>query len=326
MRNPAASCHNVGSSRFFHLSMKHLATLADITTEQLIRILDLAEKLQQQKEKHGFLQPLLKGATIALTFEKPSLRTRAAFDIAAADLGAHPIFFGPDEIFLSSDGTDRETIEDIVRNVERFSDLIVARVFKHKTIQKMAAISRVPVINALCDRHHPTQAICDLYAIRKHFGKFTGLKVAWIGDGDNVAASLAQACRLVGMRFAISTPNGYGLPDDILAGSDLMTTCDNPLEAVIDADIVATDTWISMGLEHEKDERDRVFQPFRVTPEIMSHAKKSAIFMHCLPAYRGEEVAAEVIDGPQSIVFDEAISRLYIARALLILLINRELG
>ncbi len=302
--------------------MQHLATIKDLETAELIALLDLAENLQQEKEQNGFIRPLLKGKTVAMTFEKPSLRTRAAFQIAAADLGAHPIFFGPQEIFLSSDGGDRETIADIVHNIERFADMIVARVHKHGTILEMTALSQVPVINALSDGHHPTQAICDLLAIRRHFGGFANLTVAWIGDGNNVCASLAQACNLVGVRFRASSPTGYELANEITDDLSNYTFTKNPVEAVTDADIVVTDTWISMGAEDESAKRREVFAPFQVTAELMAFAKPTAIFMHCLPAHRGEEVTAEVIDGSQSIVFDEAICRLHIARALLVTLIK----
>ncbi len=295
-----------------------------MSAQDLINILDLAEKLQQEKERNGFIKPLLNGKNIAMTFEKPSLRTRAAFEIAAADLGAHPVFFGPQEIFLSQDGGDRETISDIIHNIERFADAIVARVFAHDSIIEMTNISKVPVINALCDLHHPTQAICDLLAIRHHFGGFEGLAVAWIGDGNNVCASFAEACDLVGMPFRASAPSGYELADEITQQLGNYTFVADPMEAVKDADIVVTDTWISMGSEAESVQRHKVFPPFQVTPEIMAQAKPTAVFMHCLPAHRGEEVTAEVIDGPQSIVFDEAICRLYIARALLVKLIIKD--
>ncbi len=295
--------------------------MSDLTSETLLEILDLAEALQQEKEQNGFIKPLLKGKTVAMTFEKPSLRTRAAFEIATADLGAHPIFFGPQEIFLSKEGGDRETISDIVHNIERFADAIVARVFAHDSIATMTEISSVPVINALCDQHHPTQAICDLLAIRRHFGGFKNLTLAWIGDGNNVCASLAQATALVGIRFRASSPEEYRLPASITDRLANYEFCRDPLDAAKDTDIVVTDTWVSMGSETEGIKRRKVFAPFQVTSHIMANAKDSAIFMHCLPAHRGEEVTAEVIDGKQSIVFDEAICRLYIARALLVKLI-----
>ena len=302
--------------------MRHLTAMHDLTPDELLDLLDLAEALQQEKVRNGFLAPRLKGKTVAMTFEKPSLRTRAAFEVATADLGAHPVFFGPNEVFLSQDGGDRETISDIVHNIERFADAIVARVHAHESIEEMAVVSAVPVINALCDRHHPTQAICDLLAIRRHFSGFAGLTLAWVGDGNNVCASLAQACDLVGIPFRASSPGGYALPDEItqeLSGYQFFA---QPEQAVADADIVVTDTWISMGSEAESVKRRKVFPPYRVTPELMARAKPQAVFMHCLPAHRGEEVSAEVIDGPQSIVFDEAICRLYIARALLVRMID----
>jgi len=302
--------------------MKHLTKINDISKNELIDILDLAKELELKKKQDGFLPPLAKGKTLAMLFEKPSLRTKAAFEIAMADLGGYPIFFGASDVFLASDKEERESIYDITKNVDHFADIICARVFRHESIQNFAKFSDVPVINALCDKHHPTQAICDIYAIREHFKDLENLKLAWVGDGNNVATSLVQICDLLDIYVSIATPAGYEIPKQEIQNIKNIEVTNDPKKAVKDADIVVTDTFVSMGQESEKKERYKIFSPYQVNENLMKNAKKKAIFMHCLPAHRGYEVTEGVIDGPQSIIFDEAVSRLYIARALILKLLK----
>jgi len=299
-----------------------LTKISDFSKEQIWEILKLAKELQDKKEKNGFLSPLLRGKNIAMIFEKPSLRTKAAFEIAAADLGAHPIFFGRNEIFLSDDGDERESLFDIIKNLEKFCDLIGARVFSHSTISQMAEFSGVPIINFLCDQHHPTQAICDIFAIWQHYGKVENLKIAWIGDGNNVANSLAQICEILGINFFISSPKNFQIPPQKISNFKNVFSVDDPLEAAQNANVIMTDTWVSMGEEKQKQEKIKQFSSFQINKKLMKKAKKKAIFMHCLPAHRNIEVSSEVFDSSQSIVFKQAVARLFIARALLIKLLK----
>ena len=290
--------------------MKHLLKISDFSFQEILDLLILADRLAKQK-KEGSL-PQFSGKTFALLFEKPSLRTRAAFESGANDLGIMPTTFGRSEVFFASDGEERESTSDIMKNLEGFADILLARVFSHKTLTDMAEVSQIPLINGLCDEHHPTQALCDALTIFRHFGSFQGVKVAYIGDGNNVAKSLMEISLLLGMEFIAATPKGYEIPN-----APQNTQTHDSKEAVKNADVVYTDTWISMGDETEREEREKIFAPYQVNATLMKQAKKEAIFLHCLPAHRGQEVSAEVIDGEQSQVFPQAHARRDIARALL---------
>jgi ornithine carbamoyltransferase len=260
---------------------------------------------------------VLDGKGVALLFEKPSARTRTSTEMAVIGLGGHPIYIRPDEVAIGV----RETAEDIARTLAGYCSVIAARVFDHATLESMATAVSVPVVNLLSDRAHPCQALADLLTLRERLGALEGRRVAFVGDGNNVAASLAFGAALTGVELTVSSPPGYELDDDVvdrarnLGGSiDLVT---DPFEAVKGADAVYTDVWVSMGDEAEADVRRAAFVGYRVDGELMSAAGPQAFFLHCLPAHRGEEVSAEVIDGPASAVWQQAANRMDAARALL---------
>ena len=290
-----------------------------------------ASSFREKHHKGLRHEGLLCGKVVALVFEKPSLRTKMAFEVAATSLGATPIFLSSSQILASGNNErGRESIPDIGRNLERFSDLIIARVYNHDSIVELHRSISIPVINALCDRHHPTQALADLMTLRLKKGDLAQVKVAYIGDGNNVATSLCQICALAGINFACASPTTHQIPEDEInvarnfansSGSHLEFVTE-PSQALCDADAVYTDTFVSMGQEAEKDLRSQLFQTYQVNSDLMRLAKPDAVFMHCLPAHRGEEVTDEVIDSPQSVVFDQAECRLHVAKALLALMLE----
>ncbi|MBU1018727.1 MAG: ornithine carbamoyltransferase [Patescibacteria group bacterium] len=298
----------------------HLTKITDLSKKEILEIFDIAKDLNFQHLNTGQNQEHFKNKSIAMIFEKPSLRTKVAFEVAATQLGGNAIYLSSPEILTSGSNIQgRESISDIAKNLENFADIILARVFSHKTIQELAENSQIPVINGLCDLHHPTQTLADLYTIWDlHSGFPKDLKVTFIGDGCNTANSLMLGCDIFGIKFSISTPKGYEISEKItqLAKHKFQST-NNPKKAVKNTDIIYTDTWISMGLEDEFKKRLKIFKPYQVNSELLSHAKHSAKIMHCLPAHRGEEITAEVIDSPASIVFKQSKARLLIAKALL---------
>jgi ornithine carbamoyltransferase len=303
-----------------------LTCVADLTREDAEVLLARAFSFKRKHDEGVRRENILDGKVTALVFEKPSLRTKIAFEVAATYLGGTAVFLSSSQI-LASGGHEhgRESIPDIGRNLERFADMIVARVYRHEVIRELSDAVSCPVINALCDRHHPTQALADLMAIRARFGGDARVKTAFIGDGNNVATSLMQMCALCGLDFAIASPKGYEIPDiergfgvhHAEKNGTILSFLREPADALKNADVVYTDTFVSMGQEREKRERLAAFEGYRVTPEMMRFAKPEAVFMHCLPAHRGEEVVDEVMDSQQSIVFDQAECRLHIAKALL---------
>ena len=308
--------------------MSNLAKIADLSVSDLNAIVTLAERYRVNRGNGSEADKPLAGRFVALVFEKPSLRTKVSFEVATVSLGGHPLFLSSGQIFASGDNqAGRESIPDIGRNLERFCDVIVARVYKHSTIDTLSRTVKVPVINALCDQHHPCQAIADVLTMERLSKNGKGaLKVAYIGDGNNVATSLAQACVLRGHSVVVASPKGYEVPvDDQKATNSLRVNegqsiefIHNPAEAVVDADIVYTDTFVSMGQESERAERLAAFKGYQVDAALMAKAPSHVKFMHCLPAHRGEEVTDEVMDGPQSVVFDQAESRLHVAKAVLV--------
>jgi len=301
--------------------IKHITKITDLNKEEILEILKMAADLQYQYLNTGENSPYFKNKTIAMIFEKPSLRTRVAFEVAANHLGGNAIYLTSSDILVSGGNMQgRESIPDIAKNLENFTDVIMARVFSHKTVELLAKHSKIPVINSLCDLHHPTQTLADLYTISDLFGGFhDGLKVAYVGDGCNTANSLFLACDILGIDFSIATPVGYGVPGEILklAKNGNFKISNDPKKAVENADVVYTDTWISMGMESEFQKRIKDFQGYQVNKELLSHAKPNVKVMHCLPAHRGEEITDEVIDGSHSVVFAQAYARLPIAKALL---------
>ena len=295
-------------------TMRHLLTLADLTAAEIERIFSIAVDLKQKYEK-GLREPLLPGRVMALLFEKPSLRTRVSFEAGMAHLGGSSVFLGADAGFGR-----RETIADFARTLDKFADVIVIRANRHQTAVDLAAHAACPVINGLTDFGHPCQALADLHTLRELAGKLAGQTLAWIGDANNVARSLALGCGKLGVRMIMATPEGYRFDEPSLAwikrqspGLELAVTAD-PAEAVRDAAAVYTDVWASMGQEAQQEARRRDFAGYQVNAALMRHARREAVFMHCLPAHRGEEVTDEVIDGPQSVVFQQAANRMHVQK------------
>ena len=295
---------------------KDFLSITDLSAKEIWQVLLLAKKLKQNKNKH-----FLRNKQMVLLFEKPSLRTKLSFDIAMNQLGGHTVYFGPGEVGLGT----REPGADVAKVISSMTDLIAARVFSHKDLEQLAKNSEVPVINALSDLEHPCQALTDLFTIWEIKRMIEGLKIAYVGDGENnVAHSLALGATMLNMSFACASPKGYRMNKDIVLKAKkygkVLETID-PKEAVKNADVVVTDTWISMG-DSDKEKRMKIFKKYQVNQALMQLAKKEAIFMHCLPAYRGKEVTADVIDGSQSVVFQEAENRMYVQKALLIYLLG----
>jgi ornithine carbamoyltransferase len=307
--------------------MRSLTKIADLSVDDLHAIVGLAERYRLQRVNGVPGDKPLAGRFVAMVFEKPSLRTKVSFEVATVSLGGHPVFLSSGQIFASgANQSGRESIPDIGRNLERFCDIIVARVYSHQTIATLRSVIHVPIINALCDQHHPCQAIADVLTMERLATNGGGsLKVAYIGDGNNVATSLVQACVMRGHNVVVASPTGYEVPLDQqrmtaslqVAPSQSIEFIHNPAEAVANADIVYTDTFVSMGQEGEYAQRIAAFKGYQVDGSLMAKAPSHVKFMHCLPAHRGEEVTDEVMDGPQSVVFDQAESRLHVAKAVL---------
>jgi ornithine carbamoyltransferase len=305
--------------------MRHLLTLADLTTAEIERIFSITEDLKTKFEK-GLREPLLPGRVLALLFEKQSLRTRVSFEAAMIHLGGHSIFLGQDVGFGR-----RESIADFGRTLSEYVDLIVVRANRHSTAVNLAQHSDCPVINGLTDFGHPCQAMADLYTIRELVGpRLTGRTLAWIGDANNVAHDVALGCGKLGIRLVMAVPPKYRFSDASLdwvyrqvPELDLTVT-DDPIEAVCDAVAIYTDVWTSMGQEAERDDRRATFAPYQVNAELMAHAQKGAFFMHCLPAHRGEEVTDDVIDGPQSVVVQQAGNRMHVQKGILAWLLGTQ--
>jgi ornithine carbamoyltransferase len=293
--------------------MKDLISIADLTSEDIQNLIKSAIELKQ-----GGKRTLLEGRILALIFEKPSLRTRVSFDVAMNQLGGHAIYLSPAEVGLG----EREPISDVARVLSRYADGIVARTFAHKSVALLAKYASVPVINGLSDEEHPCQVLSDLLTIYEKKGGLEGLTVSYIGDANNVANSLLLACFLMGIDFRIASPKGYGPKGKILAQARTIMVTDDPKEAARGADVVYTDVWTSMGQEAEAERRRSAFAGFQVNAELLSLAKKDAIFMHPLPAHHGEEIAEGLLDAPQSVVFDQAENRLHMQKAILVRLMG----
>lgn len=308
------------------LAGRDLLTLADITPDELQLILDTASEQKAAWAAGDRSQPLA-GMSVALIFMKPSMRTRVSFEVACYRLGAHPVVLGGNDTVFSRG----ESVYDSTKVLERYVDAICIRTFEQAMVEEIAEIATVPVVNMLTDRFHPCQGLADLLAIRERFGRLDGLTFAYVGDGNNMAHTYLMGGALSGMEVRIASPEGY-LPDESVVaraqeiaastGAKLTVTTD-AAGAVDGANVVAADTWASMGQESEHASRVGVFEPYRVDSHLMAAAATDAVFMHCLPAHRGEEVTDEVIDAPYSIVFDEAENRLHAQKALLSLLLGR---
>jgi ornithine carbamoyltransferase len=303
------------------LKGRDIVSIDDLTTEELVQLIDTSMRLKDELYV-GQQHEVLHGKTLGMIFEKPSLRTRVAFETAMTQLGGHAIYLGPNDIKLGK----RETTEDIARVLSSMVNVIMARVFAHKTVEDLAKYSKVPVINALSDFEHPTQIVGDMLTIKEKFGGFDGLKLAFIGDGNNVAHSLMFAGAKLGMHVVVASPKGYEPSEKVMSRcAEISKTTKAKVEAVNDpneaaqgADVIYTDVWASMGQEAEAEERKKIFAPYRVNSKLMSLAKPTAIFMHCLPAHYGDEVTEEVGHGPQSAIFQEAENRLHSIKAMLV--------
>jgi ornithine carbamoyltransferase len=294
--------------------MRHILEIDDLSSSELGRVLDLATAPDPAR--------VLTGKGMALIFEKPSARTRNSMEMAVVQLGGHPVYISANELGLDT----RESVEDVTNTMAGFHAAIGARVFEHSTVERMAAVNRVPVVNLLSDQSHPMQALADLLTMRREFGDLAGRTVAYVGDANNVARSLALGAGLAGMNFRISSPPGYGFTDADLDHVRLTglrpKIFDRPEDAVAGADAVYTDAWTSMGQEEESEQRRRDFEGFTVDERLMGFAQAGAIFLHCLPAHRGEEATDTVLDGPGSRIWVQAANRMHAARGLLSWLIN----
>ncbi|MBN1877547.1 MAG: ornithine carbamoyltransferase [Anaerolineae bacterium] len=301
--------------------MKHFLTLADLTAAEMHHILNLAVRIKQEWQA-GNAPTYLKDKVLGMIFQKPSLRTRVSFDVAMLQLGGNGLYLSPNEIQLGK----RESVADVARVLSRYVNVLMARVFAHEDIVELAKYAGVPVINGLSDYVHPCQGMADFLTILEHKGTFQGKKLTYVGDGNNVATSLLFGATLLGMDFTIAAPQGYGLHPAVwdmgrrlaaASGARIVVTYD-PLEAFVDADVIYTDTWTSMGQEAETELRRKVFPPYQVNEDKLRYAKEDVIVMHCLPAHRGEEITDAVADGPHSVLFDQAENRLHAQKAILV--------
>ena len=303
------------------LKGKDLLTLADLASEEIIGLIEKAVELKEKTLKKQFDYPL-KGKILGMIFDKSSTRTRVSFEVGMLQLGGSALYLNGNDLQLGRG----ETIADTAQVLSQYLDGIMIRTFSHSSVEELAEHAAIPVINGLTDLYHPCQALADLLTVYEKKGKLAGLKLAYIGDGNNMAHSLMIACTKVGMDVSIAAPKEYFPDSDVTAmceefaeisGAKLVIT-DSPTEAVKDADIIYTDVWTSMGQEAENEQRLKAFQDYQVNEELLEQAKEDYLFMHCLPAHRGEEVSAEVIDGPHSVVFDQAGNRLHAQKALLV--------
>lgn len=310
------------------MKQKHLLTLHDWSTDEILETLDLADQLKYE-QKHGIAHPHLKGKTLGMIFSKSSTRTRVSFEVGMYQLGGYALFLSSNDIQLGRG----ESIYDTANVLSRFLDGIMIRTFAQSDVEDLAKYGSIPVINGLTDLVHPCQILADFQTIREHKdGQLKGLKLAYIGDGNNMAHSLLYGGAKVGLNVSVATPPDYMCNPDVVknamedakaTGAELTITND-PVEAICGADVVYADTWVSMGQEEEKAKRMKAFFGYQIDQTLFSQADKEAIFLHCLPAYRGYEVTEEVIDGPQSVIFDEAENRLHAQKAVMVKLMGQQ--
>jgi len=294
----------------------NLISIADLSSEEIRAVLDRADELKVRRDDPA-ARSILAGKSLAAIFEKPSTRTRVSLEVAMTDLGGHALYLNSGDLQLGRG----ETIADTARVLSRFVSGIAARVYDHNTVEELARTATVPVINSLSNAEHPCQILADLMTMRERFGRLAGLKVAWVGDGNNVCNSTILACALMGMDIAVASPPGFGPDRKILDQADRLggrtVVVADPVEAVRGADVVETDTWVSMGDEAEAAKRAEAFRRYQVNSGLLRHAKSDVIVLHCLPAHRGHEITDEVMDGPQSAILDQSENRLHSIKAVL---------
>ncbi|MBN2109869.1 MAG: ornithine carbamoyltransferase [Methanosarcinaceae archaeon] len=297
--------------------MKHLLSMTDLSHEDLVELLDMAADLKE-KRLRGKVTDLLKNKSIGMIFEKSSTRTRVSFEVAMSDLGGHALYLNTRDMQLGRG----ETVADTAHVLSRYLYCLVARVYSHDTVRELAENSSIPVVNALSDLEHPCQILADLLTIREYKNRLKGLKYAWIGDGNNVCNSAILGCAMSDMEIAVACPPGYEPNGKIVEQARKLggrvTVTNDPLEAATDADVLYTDVWVSMGDEQEREKRLADLSPYQINSGLVDAAKQDVIVMHCLPAHRGEEISADVMDGPHSVVFDQAENRLHAQKALLL--------
>ena len=300
--------------------MMHLISASDLKREEMHNLLDLAALMKEGRDSY---MDALKGMSLAMIFEKPSTRTRVSFEVAMVELGGHALYLNYADLQLGRS----ETICDTASVLSRYVHAITARVYSHETVRELARCADIPVINALSDMEHPCQLLADLLTIRERKGDLKGLRIAWIGDGNNVCNSLILGSAITGMNLSVACPAGYEPDARVVAhanelGSSVLLTND-PVVAASGADVLYTDVWVSMGDEKEEEKRLRDFSGFQINRDLLSHAKSDCIVLHCLPAHRGQEISAEVLDGEHSVVLDQAENRLHAQKALLMTVIPR---
>lgn len=300
--------------------MKHFLSIAALTPDDLHRLLDVAARLKEEWRQGGN-DPVLQGKSLALVFQKPSLRTRVSFEMGMVHLGGYAFYLSPDEVKMGG----RESVPDVARVLSGYVDGVMARVFAHDHILQLAEHGSIPIINGLSDYSHPAQAFADIFTIQEHKGYLKGLKLAFVGDGNNVARSLLFAAMKVGMHFTVASPPGYTLSEDdkrlaeeFSVDGATVTFMEDPQQAVADADVIYTDVWTSMGQEEEAARRREVFPPYQVNQALVEQAKSDCLVMHCLPAHRGEEITDAVADGPNSVLFPQAENRMHAQKAILV--------
>jgi ornithine carbamoyltransferase len=306
--------------------LTHFLSAEDLDRPAAEALLERAAALKAEWYAHGHPDMPLQGKTLAMVFEKPSLRTRVAFEAGMTQLGGNGSYLSANDIDMGG----RESVPDVARNLSRWVQAIAARVFKHYTVETLAHHATIPVINALSDLEHPCQALADMLTLRERYGSLSGLRLAYLGDGNNVCHSLMLLGAILGVDIMVACPPDYRPHPDILARSERLAAehsasvrvTSAPQEAVEGADALYTDVWASMGQEHEAARRRPIFQPYQMNTALLAHARPTAVAMHCLPAHRGEEITADVIDGPQSVVFDQAENRLHIQKALILTLLD----
>lgn len=305
--------------------LEDFLSIHDLTPYQFSQIMDLTREI---KEKPHRFKNRLKDKILAMIFEKPSLRTRITFEVGMLQLGGEAIYLAPSDIQMGT----RETPYDVGKNLERWVDAIMIRTFSHQIAVDLAQACNIPVINALTDLLHPCQAMADFFTLKEKLGDLANIKLTYIGDGNNVCHSLLFAAAKTGSKMAVASPSGFEPNQDILdqsqqdgqkTGFQVIVTSD-PSEAAKEADVIYTDVWASMGQESEKEKRAKIFAAYQVNDQMLKQAKKSALFMHCLPAHRGEEVTDEILDSPQSVVHDQAENRLHIQKAIMVLLLEQK--